>query len=159
MDRIDVFAASNLHKSFPKIKLIFSFYISHTPNKTMNSLFWIKALLFAIYYALLFIVVLVVMLNTKKIRFKYKFDSLPIVALLYMFHLYVCLGPMKGGLYLLAPSTLLMAPIVLQCYKIQIVGVTGKLNKMTENNFFLKVVLDQENQQPPRFYMKNSSFL
>jgi len=34
---------------------------------------------------------------------------------------------MKGGLYLLVPSTLVMVPIVLQCYKIQIVGVTGSI--------------------------------
>jgi len=93
----------------------------------MDYILILKYLLFSIYYVFLALLVIVTVLNTKTLRFKYKFDSLPIVAVLYIFHLYVTMALMKGGIYLLAPTTLILFPIVVHCYKIQIVGVTGSI--------------------------------
>lgn len=91
----------------------------------------LKYLLFSIYYVILALLTIVTALNTKTLRHKYKFDSLPIIAIIYMFHVYVCLALMRGGLYLLAPTSLLLFPVVVHCYKLQIVGVTGTRNKFS----------------------------
>jgi len=98
--------------------------------------FVLKCLTFPIYMLLMIILVFVTVLNTKRLRLRYNFDSLPILMGLYILHVYFVLGIIKGGIYLLAPSSLLLIPIVLNFYKVQVIGITGNFLLKQPNNFF-----------------------
>jgi len=85
-------------------------------------IFWI---LYPIYFLLALVFIILIALNTKKIRRKYNFDTLPIYLVLYLFNVFIVLGLLKAGIIGLLITTLVMLYVIVKTSNVQIIGITG----------------------------------
>jgi dephospho-CoA kinase len=83
--------------------------------------FWI---LFPFYYALLLFVLAIVALNTKKIRRKYKFDTIFAYIPIYLMNVMI-IHLIEAGYVGVILTTAIMLYVIIKASSVQIIGVTG----------------------------------
>jgi hypothetical protein len=86
-------------------------------------------------------------INQKKIRRKYKFDTIPIYLFVYIVNVLTILGIVKGGTTSLIITTVIMAFVIIKCSKLQIIGLTGGIgcgkstvSKMLNQDFRFPII-------------------
>jgi hypothetical protein len=89
--------------------------------------FWI---FYPFFFAFIILGILFIAINSKKIRRKYKFDTLPIYLVIYIINVCFVLGLLKGGVVMLILTTALMVLPIMKVANVQVIGITGIVVKL-----------------------------